>query len=107
MSEEGRKRPLAAPELDHRRVGAAVNGTDSEVAIGLPPRSRALDHDAARHPRPDRPASGRPRGGQARPGRGRGGVMKQITVISEDRPGVAADITSALAAADVNIDTFN
>lgn len=33
--------------------------------------------------------------------------MKQITVIAEDRPGVAADITGALGTANVNIDTFN
>lgn len=33
--------------------------------------------------------------------------MKQITVIAEDRPGLAADITAPLAAAGVNIDSFN
>jgi|SRR5579864_2410615 len=32
--------------------------------------------------------------------------MKQITVIAEDRSGLAAEITAALAAANVNIDTF-
>ena len=33
--------------------------------------------------------------------------MRQITIIAEDRPGTAADITAALAAGNVNIDTFN
>ena len=33
--------------------------------------------------------------------------MKQITVIAEDRPGVAADITTALGAAGVNIETLD
>lgn len=32
--------------------------------------------------------------------------MKQITVIAEDRPGLAADISGALAEVGVNIDTF-
>ncbi len=33
--------------------------------------------------------------------------MKQITVIAEDRPGVAAEVTGALGAAGVNIETFD
>lgn len=33
--------------------------------------------------------------------------MRQITVIAEDRPGVAADIAGALGAANINIETFN
>jgi hypothetical protein len=32
--------------------------------------------------------------------------MKQITIVAEDRPGLAADIASALGAANVNIDTL-
>lgn len=32
--------------------------------------------------------------------------MKQITIIESDRPGLAADITEALAAADVNIESL-
>lgn len=33
--------------------------------------------------------------------------MRQITIIAEDRPGVAADMASALGAAGVNIDTLD
>jgi hypothetical protein len=33
--------------------------------------------------------------------------MKQITIVAEDRPGVAADISSALGAAGVNIETLD
>jgi hypothetical protein len=32
--------------------------------------------------------------------------MKQITIIAEDQPGLAADISEVLAAANVNIDSF-
>jgi hypothetical protein len=32
--------------------------------------------------------------------------MKQIIIVSEDRPGVGAEITESLAAAGVNIETF-
>jgi histidine decarboxylase len=33
--------------------------------------------------------------------------MKQITIVSEDRPGIAAEITEALAAAGVNIEDLD
>jgi hypothetical protein len=33
--------------------------------------------------------------------------MRQITVIAEDRPGVAADLASTLGAAGINIDTLD
>ena len=33
--------------------------------------------------------------------------MKQITVVAEDRAGVAAEITAALAAGGINIETFD
>ncbi len=33
--------------------------------------------------------------------------MKQITIIAEDRPGVAADLASTLGAAGINIDTLD
>ncbi len=32
--------------------------------------------------------------------------MKQITIVASDRPGLAADITEALAAAEVNIESL-
>lgn len=33
--------------------------------------------------------------------------MRQITIIAEDRPGVAADLASTLGAAGINIDTLD